>query len=270
MGNILDDIVARKRADLARIMAEAPLDEVKAHAQEADAPRDFFAALTRPSPHGIHLIAEIKRRSPSAGMIRPDFDPAGIARVYAESGASAISVLTDGPYFDGSLDHLRNARQAVSLPVLRKDFVVDEYQLWEARAAGADAVLLIAEVLGPAQAVELARVAVDLGMSALIESYRAKLLQEVLTGFGNRLPRGVLLGINNRDLASQRVDLGVTRRVASTLPAGTALVAESGVRSRQDALSVADAGACAMLVGEAIMSARDMGAKIRELLAAGR
>jgi indole-3-glycerol phosphate synthase len=266
VGNILDQIVADKRAEVARAKVARPLDEIMRSAEAVPAPRDFFAAITAPPPAGIHLIAEIKRKSPSAGLIRPDFDPITIARTYTSAGASAISVLTDEKYFDGRLAYLTQVRDTVPLPVLRKDFIVDAYQVWEARAAGADAVLLIAEVLGGAGIRELWPVIDQLGMSALVEAYQPTLLAETLQALGAPLPAGVLIGINNRDLTVQRTDLATTERLAPTIPDRKRLVTESGIHTRADVVRVQAAGAQAMLVGESIMKSDDITARIAELL----
>ncbi len=269
MGTILDEIVAHKRKEVAAARQRVPLETVQRRAEAAPSPRDFRSAVTGPSPCGIHLIAEIKRRSPSAGLIRDDFDPAAIARVYASAGASAISVLTDERYFDGRLEYVAQVRSAVALPVLRKDFVVDAYQVWEARAAGADAILLIAEVLEIKDIVEYARLAGALGMSVLIEAYNAELLSAVVAALGRPLPPHVLLGINNRDLTVQRTDIATTARLAALLEDTSALVSESGIKTRADVEFVRQAGAQAILVGETIMAADDMAAKIAELLGRG-
>lgn len=266
MGNILDRIVADKRKEVAEAMAADPLEAIRARALAADAPRDFCAAVTGPAPAGIHLIAEIKRRSPSAGLIRPDFDPVAIARAYHAGGASAVSVLTDAKYFDGRLEYIGAVRNAVPLPVLRKDFVVDAYQIWQARSAGADAVLLILEVLGADGVVSLLPLVHELGMTALIEAHAADLLSALLTRLDNRIPPQTLIGINNRDLGIQKTDLRTTERLARLLPDTKRLVTESGIHTRADVEYVQSLGAAAMLVGETIMSAKDMRAKIAELL----
>lgn len=266
MGNILDRIIADKRVEVAAAMRTASLAQVRARAEAAEAPRDLFAALSRPSPAGIHLIAEIKRRSPSAGLIRDDFDPVEIARAYLAGGASAISVLTDAKYFDGRLEYVAAVRAAVPLPVLRKDFIVDEYQIWEARAAGADAVLLILEVLGAAGVQHMLPVVERLGMTALVEAHQPELLSALLAALAGKLPPRVLVGINNRDLRAQVTDLRTTQRLAALLPLGTPLVAESGIHSRADIQFVRQSGATAVLVGETLMKSRDIGATMRKLL----
>jgi indole-3-glycerol phosphate synthase len=266
--NILDRIVADKRRELATAMQVKPLAALHAEAVAADPPRDFFAAVTGPAPAGIHLIAEIKRRSPSAGVIRADFDPVAIARTYHEAGASAISVLTDEKYFDGRLEFIAAIKSAVPLPVLRKDFLIDAYQVWEARAAGADAVLLIVEVLGADGVTELLPIVLQLGMTALIESHQPERLRALLDRLDDALPPRVLLGINNRDLSNQQCDLATTERLARLLPDRSRMVAESGIQTRADVRRVRSAGVTAMLVGETIMAAANMRAKIAELLGA--
>ena len=266
MRHILDEIVANKKAEVDRAKRLAPIDDVRCRANAQPPPRDFYGAITAHAPHGIHLIAEIKRRSPSAGIIRDQCDHAEIARLYQRCGASAISVLTDGQYFDGHLDHIGLVKEATTLPVLRKDFLLEEYQLWEARAAGADAVLLISEVLGVDGVCDLALICKDLGMTALVEAYDIDLMRRVLDELGDPPPSPILIGINNRDLTIQQTDLATTARLANTMRDTSVLVAESGIRTREDVIYVQQSGAKAMLVGETIMGAPDMAAKISELL----
>jgi indole-3-glycerol phosphate synthase len=247
-------------------MERVPLPLVKATAHHAEPPRDFLGAVTASAPHGIHLIAEVKKASPSAGLIVPDFDPVRIAEVYHAAGASALSVLTDAAYFRGALEHLALVRSAVPLPVLRKDFTIDEYQVYEARAAGADAVLLIAEVLGPNRLEVLHRLTRGLKMTSLIEVHTRENLQAVLQILGPPGVAGYLLGINNRDLSTQTTDLQTTVRLASLLPPGAPFVSESGIVTRDDVEFVRDAGACAILVGESLLRADDVTLKISHLL----
>jgi indole-3-glycerol phosphate synthase len=208
----------------------------------------------------IRLIAEVKKASPSKGVIRPDFDPVAIARTYAQHGASCISVLTDEPYFQGSLDYLRQVRAAVDLPVLRKDFIIDPYQVVEARAAGADAVLLIAECLDDESLARLHDAIIELGMTPLVELYDPANLPRVLQ-IGARL-----LGVNNRNLHTFEVDLEHTLRLRRQIPTDRVLVAESGIRSRADVERLAAAGVQAMLVGESLLVRADVGAAVDELL----
>lgn len=266
MGNILDRIIETKRAEVVRRREERPLPDVRAAARDAAPPRDFCAALAGPAARGIHVIAEIKKKSPSAGLIRADFDPATIARIYHAHGAGALSVLTDEPYFDGRLEYLEQVRAAVPLPVLRKDFMIDLYQVYEARAAGADAILLIGEVLDPTQMREMLDLAVELDLSALIEVHEEQTLHQVLAAVPLPTDRRILIGINNRNLKIQRTDLSTTERLARLLPPGTLLVSESGVKTREDVRRLIATGARALLVGEALMRAPDIGAALDSLL----
>jgi indole-3-glycerol phosphate synthase len=258
MPTILDKIVATKRDEIAR--AKAALPEARLRERLADAPpvRDFLGALRGGPP--VRLIAEVKKASPSAGVIREDFDPVAIARTYQRHGASCLSVLTDEPYFQGSLEYLREVRAAVDLPVLRKDFIIDPYQVLEARAAGADAVLLIAECLDGEALGSLHDAIVGLGMTPLVELYEPANLDRVLaTG-------AKLVGINNRDLRTFKTDLGHTIRLRPRVPAGCVLVGESGIRTRTDVGRLEAAGVGAILVGESLMARPDVGAAVDELL----
>ncbi|UCG16837.1 MAG: indole-3-glycerol phosphate synthase TrpC [Phycisphaerales bacterium] len=264
---ILDRIVETKQKELAELRQRVPEEELIARARDAEPPRDFHAAIRADPPRGIHLIAEIKRASPSAGLIREDFDPVAIARAYHRAGASALSVLTDETYFQGHLSHVPQARQAAPLPVLRKDFTLDTYHVYQARAAGADAILLIAEVLATDEIVALLQLADSLGMTTLVESHNANLLLAVYAAVRAANPKRYLLGINNRDLARQVTDVGTTVRLAELLDDTSRLVAESGIQTREDVLRVQRAGAAAMLVGESLMAADDIAAKAAELLA---
>lgn len=255
--DVLREIIEHKRAELERDCATS-LGELLAAAAQAPPARDFAAALRGPD---VRVIAEIKRASPSEGAIRSGaFDPAEIARTYEANGAAALSVLTDERFFGGHLDHLRAARGAVGLPVLRKDFVVDERQVIEARAAGADAVLLIVAALPPVRLRALQALARDLGMAALVEAHDAA---EVETALG---ADATVIGVNNRDLRTFVTDLANTERLAPMIPAERVLVAESGVHERADVERLAAAGADAVLVGTALMQAEDPGAALRELV----
>ena len=258
MSNILDRIVAYKRQEVAAARERVPEVELEPCALRAPPARDFRAALER-GP-GVQVIAEVKKASPSAGLIRPDFDPVAIARTYAENGAACISVLTDEPSFQGRLCYLEAIRAAVDRPLLRKDFILDRYQLLEARAAGADAVLLIAEVLDDEALPRLLRQAQELGLQALVELYDRANLRRVLDS-GARL-----VGINNRDLRTFTTRLEHTLELAGELPADACLVSESGIRTRADVERLRLAGVRAVLVGETLMRAPDIGGKLRELL----
>lgn len=263
---ILDRIVQTKREEVAKASKRRPLAELRANLARLDPPRDFFRAVTAPSPYGIQLIAEIKKASPSAGLIVADFDPVAIAQAYHRYGAAALSVLTDETYFQGHLDFIEAVKEAVPLPVLRKDFVIEEYQLYEARSAGADAVLLIAEVLGADRIAELASSSRQLGMTALVEVHSAENLHRVLDAAGPPGSNSYILGINNRDLGLQRTDLATTTRLANLLPRSVPFVAESGISTREDVRTIQRAGACAMLVGESLLRAESVEGQINILM----
>lgn len=258
MSTILDQIVATKGREIAAARQRRPESELAAALAAAPPPRDFFAALAKPGP--IRLIAEVKKASPSQGVIRADFDPVAIAETYERHGAACISVLTDESYFQGSLDYLRQIRAAVNLPVLRKDFILDRYQLLEARAAGADAVLLIAECLDDCRLRALHNEALELGLMPLVELYEPANLPRVLEA------GATLVGVNNRDLRTFEVDLGHTLRLREQIPADCLLVGESGIRTREDVERLEAAGVDAMLVGESLMRQPDIGAAVDRLL----
>jgi indole-3-glycerol phosphate synthase len=257
--DILSRIVTSKRQEIVARRAAVPDRELERQVAAAPPVRDFRAALA--AGPGIRLIAEVKKASPSAGVLRADFDPVAIARTYAASGAAALSVLTDEPFFQGSLAYLQAIRAAVDLPLLRKDFLLDRYQVLEARAAGADAVLLIAEILDDAALRHLLCEAEAQGMQALVELYEPANLPRVLAA-GARL-----VGVNNRDLRTFVTRLEHTLELAPRLPANCVLVSESGIRTRADIDRLAAAGVKAVLIGETFMRAPDVGAKVRELLA---
>lgn len=262
MATILDKIVETKRQEIERAKAAVPLAELSARLKDAPPVRDFFAALAAGGP--IKLIAEVKKASPSKGIIRADFDPVAIAKTYEAHGASCLSVLTDEQYFQGSLEYLRQIRQAVNIPVLRKDFILDTYQLVEARAAGADAVLLIAECLDDCNLRKLHNEAVELSMTPLVEFYDPENLDRVLAAGAS------LIGVNNRDLRTFQVDLGHTVRMREKVPLDCVFVGESGIESREDALRLQSAGVDAMLVGESLMRQADIGMAVDRLLGKDR
>ena len=257
MSTILDQIIAAKRQEIEQTRARTSTAELERRAAAAPPPRDFRAALVR-GP-GVAVIAEVKKASPSAGVMKSDFDPPAVARLYEQHGAACVSVLTDGPFFQGSLADLEAVRAAVALPILRKDFILDRVQLLEARAAGADAVLLIAEVLDDAALARLLHQAAELGLQALVELYDRENLPRVLSA-GARL-----VGVNNRDLRTFETRLEHTLELAAKMPADVCLVSESGVRTRADVERLRAAGVRAVLVGETLMRAPDVGAKLREL-----
>ncbi len=255
---ILDDILVKTRVTIARDRERVSSAQLTSSIADMPACRDFHAALAAGSE--VRLIAEVKRASPSAGLIREDFDPATIAQAYAAGGAACISVLTDEPFFQGSLQYLRDIRSAIDLPILRKDFIVDEYQLLQARAAGADAVLLIAECLSPEQLIKLDEQATALGMQTLIELYEPENLAAVLA------TNTRLVGINNRDLRSFHTDLNHTIRLAKDIPADRLIVGESGIATYQDVLRLQAGCVKGILVGESLMRQTDITAAVRQLL----
>jgi indole-3-glycerol phosphate synthase len=256
--NALHRIATYKREDVANRKATRPISAVEAAADAADPPRGFARALA--STSGLALIAEIKKASPSKGLIRKDFDPPLLARAYAAGGATCLSVLTDGPSFQGADAYMVAARAAVSLPVLRKEFLVDPWQVAESRALGADAILVILAMIDDALASELMHLAASYGMDALVEVHDdAELARAASLG-------ATLIGVNNRDLRTFVTDLAVTERLAPHVPASALLVAESGIFSSSDALRVGGAGAKALLVGESLMRQPDVTAATRALL----
>jgi indole-3-glycerol phosphate synthase len=255
---ILDRILANKYIEVAQRRSTVPIEQLRAQALAQTPPRDYLSALKgarRPA-----LIAECKKASPSKGLLRPEYDPAQLARTYAENGATALSVLTDEKFFQGSLNDLSAARAAAGLPALRKDFIVDSYQVYEARAAGADAVLLIVAALNPEQLQELHQLINELSMTALVEVHDEAEVETAL----KIEPK--LMGVNNRNLHDFSVDLRTTARLRKCIPANIALVAESGIHTAEDVARVRDMGVDAILVGEALVTASDVGAKVRELV----
>jgi indole-3-glycerol phosphate synthase len=259
--NILDQIVATKHREVAASRRRMPLEELEAQALEAPPVRDFRAALAGPGP--IRLIAEVKKASPSAGVIREDFHPVDIARIYQAHGAHALSILTDVPYFQGHLSYLARVRASVAIPILRKEFVIDEYQVVEARMAGADAVLLIAEILDDAQMAALIAHIRQYGMAALVEFHDPANLPRVLNAGAD------LVGINNRDLTRFVTDLDQTLRLRDQIPPGVLVVSESGIRTHDDVLRLEAAGVDAILVGETLMRSPDIGKAVDDLLGLG-
>ncbi len=256
---ILEEIASQKRGEVERLKEKEPAEKLKERAAAAPPARDFKAAL---DSDGLSLIAEIKRASPSAGVIREDFKPPEIAKAYERAGARALSVLTDARYFQGSLDDLKAARKACSLPVLRKDFMIDEAQLYEARAAGADAVLLIARLLGEDDLARLVQVSKELGMATLVEVHeRCELAKTLASGTG-------IVGVNNRDLATFKTDIENTMKLADEIPDEMTLVSESGIRTREDLRRLGSAGVDAVLIGEAFMRAPDVEAAVKEMFGA--
>lgn len=258
---MLDVILAHKRAEVERARYERPLRDVEAAARAAVRPRSLIGALAGPGGPAHRIIAEIKRASPSRGAIRADLDPAEFARRYERGGASAVSVLTDGRFFGGSLADLDAVKAATGLPVLRKDFLVDPYQVFEARCHGADAVLVIARAVSRPDLQRLLLEVRGLGMEALVEIHEESDLEKALAA-GCRL-----VGINNRDLQTFRVDLAVTERLVRQIPSQIVVVSCSGIRRREEILRLEQAGVMAFLVGESLVAAEDPEAALRGLVA---
>ncbi len=257
MATFLETVVERTQADLVARKRAVPADVLRERIGPARRGRPFSEALI---DEGISLIAEMKRASPSKGPIRPDATVAEVVAAYQRAGARAVSVLTEPEWFKGSLDDLAAARAACDLPLLRKDFVVDEYQLLEARAAGADAVLLIVAALDERRLSELIGAASDLGMDSLVEVHDEEEVETAVEAGAE------VIGVNNRDLHSLEVDLDTTFRLLSDVPAGTVVVAESGISRREDVERLETAGVDAILVGEALMTSADPVRAVRELL----
>lgn len=270
MSNILDKIVQTKKQELLDRRQRRPVEMLKDEIAALGRPRNFFHAVTHKGAGAggrpLNLIAEVKKASPSAGVIRANFDPVEIARIYAANGANALSVLTDEHYFQGKLEYIHAVRDAVKLPVLRKDFIIDPYQVFESRAAGADAILLIAECLEMSQLMDLQILATEMHMTVLIEVHDIDNLIRVrdrVIGFPHKSYS--LLGINNRDLRNFKTDLGTTLRLAELVEDRSVLVSESGINSFADITKLAAAGVGAVLVGESLMRSEDIGGKVREL-----
>jgi indole-3-glycerol phosphate synthase len=254
---ILDDILKKTRETVADAKARLPMAVLEQQARQASPPRDFWGAMRRKP---IACIAEIKRRSPSAGWIRQDADPADIARRYEAAGAAALSILTDGAFFGGSLEDLRRARAATKLPVLRKDFVVDRYQVAEARAAGADAILLIVSALGDPELRLLLDEAARFGLDVLVEAHDEAEVKRAVALSAR------LIGINHRNLKTFEVDTSLATRLRPSIPPGRLVVAESGIRSPDDVRRMREGGQDAILVGEGLMRQPDPGEALRLLL----
>ncbi|MDX2479816.1 MAG: indole-3-glycerol phosphate synthase TrpC [Desulfuromusa sp.] len=257
---ILDQILQTKQTEVAADQIRQPLSELKEMVAVSGRTRGFAMQLRQASAAGTAIIAEVKKGSPSKGIIREDFDPVAIARSYERGGASCLSVLTDEHYFYGSLDYLGQIRAQVDLPLLRKDFIIDPYQVFQARIAGADAILLIAAALDDVQLLELAKLATELELDTLLEVHNGTELERAL-----QLPVD-LIGINNRNLQTFVTDLGVTERLAGKIPRQQLAVSESGIHSRADIDRLQLAGAGAFLIGESLMREADIETKLRSLL----
>lgn len=265
MRNALDEIIEVKRGEVAAAKERASVEALQEQIAGLGKCRNFYRTLTGESRRGIKVIAEIKRASPSAGLIRSDFDPVALACRYAAAGADALSVLTDERFFQGRLAYVAQVKEAVSLPILRKDFLIDPYQVYESRAAGADAVLLIAEALKPSELMDMMILANSLGLTVLLEVHELDMLLQVRSLIGFPQARYSLLGINNRNLKSMEVDLLTSIRLSEFVENKRELVSESGIRTREDVQRLMGAGFNAVLIGETLMRSEDIEAKFGEL-----
>ncbi len=261
MSDVLAEICAKKRESVAKRKKTTPFSEVERLAETAPPVRGFAKALSAKADRGVYgLIAEIKKASPSAGLIRPDFDPVALAQAYARGGAACLSILTEEDYFQGSDVYLQLAREAVPLPVLRKDFMLEPYQIAEARAIGADCILIIMAALTDALAQDLESYAISLGLDVLVEVHDEEELDRAL------LLKSPLIGVNNRNLKTLKTDLATTERLSNRLPKDRVLVAESGLKTPLDLARMARAGARRFLIGESLMRERNVEAATRALL----
>ncbi len=265
MAGILEKIIADKKAEVQSRRAQVSIEELKARVRPLRRCRNFYKAVTARNDRGLSVIAEVKKASPSAGVIRSDFDPVAIAQAYQSCGADAVSVLTDEKYFQGRLEYIRQIKQTVDLPILRKDFIIDPWQVYESRAAGADAILLIAEALKPGELMDLMITAAELTLTVLLEVHRADSLLAVRSLIGFPQKGYSVLGINNRDLSTMQVDLNTTTRLAELIDNKRELVAESGIETRADVEKLRRVGISAVLVGRALCSQEAIEPKFEEL-----
>jgi indole-3-glycerol phosphate synthase len=265
VATILDKIIADKRIEVARCKEQQPVELLREKLRGMKKCRNFYSAVTQSNRRGLNVIAEVKKASPSAGLIRADFDPVQIAAIYEKCGADAISVLTDEKYFQGKLDYLTAVKEAVSLPVLRKDFIIDPYQVYEARAAGADAILLIAEALTPADLMDLLILANELTLTALIEVHGADTLLQMRSMVGFPQKNYSVLGINNRDLTTMIVDINNTQRLAELVDNRRELIAESGIKTRKDVEKLIKVGVGGVLIGQTLCESKSIEDKFNEL-----
>lgn len=270
MPNILDEIIEYKHTEVAAQKALTPVEKLKETISTLPKCRNFYRAITKSNPRGLNVIAEVKKASPSAGLIRPDFDPVDIATTYQRCGADAISVLTDEKYFQGDLAFISMIKQAIDLPILRKDFFVDPYQIYQARAAGADAILLIAEALKPADLIDMLILASQLTLTSIVEVHQLDLLLTIRSLAGFPQKNYTLLGINNRDLTTMTVDFNTTSRLAEFVDDRSELIAESGIKTRTDVEKLIDVGVGAVLIGETLCRSESIADKFNELFAPRR
>jgi indole-3-glycerol phosphate synthase len=268
VGTVLEKIVDVKKREVEARKRQVPIEDLQARSLSVDRPRNFYAAITKQPLRKVNLIAEIKKASPSAGLIRQDFDPATLAKLYTHAGADALSVLTDETFFQGRLEFLQQVKKVTPLPILRKDFIIDEYQIYESRAYGADAILLIMEILTPEQLFDMLLLAGTLKLTSLIEVHSEESILAVRNAVGLPQERFSLLGINNRDLHTQTVDIENTIKLAGMLNESEreVLVSESGIKTADDIDRLAAADVKAVLVGETFMRSDNIEAKVEELL----
>lgn len=265
MANILDKIIEDKKAEVQLRKSQMSLEQLKEQVRSLSKCRNFYKAVTKANNRGINVIAEVKKASPSAGLIREDFDPVSIARTYEKCGADAISVLTDEKYFQGRIEFIKQIKEAVDLPILRKDFIIDPWQIYESRDAGADAILLIADTLKPGQVMDLMIIAAELTLTVLLEVHEADTLLGVRSLIGFPKKGYNVLGINNRNLTTMEVDLNTTSRLAELVDNKNELVSESGIKTRQDVEKLMKVGINAVLIGQTLCQNPDIEEKFTEL-----
>jgi indole-3-glycerol phosphate synthase len=265
MANILENIITDKRIEVEQRKSQTTIEQFKQQIESMPKCRNFYSAVTKTNPRGINVIAEVKKASPSAGVIRADFDPVEIAKTYERCGADAISVLTDEKYFQGKLEYIQQIKEAVNLPILRKDFIIDPWQIYESRAAGADAILLIAEALLSADLMDLMITAAELTLTVLLEVHDADTLLKVRSLIGFPQKGYSVLGINNRDLTTMWVDLNTTARLAELFHDPAELVTESGIKTRADVDKIKALDVRAVLIGQTLCESGDIEAKFNEL-----
>ncbi len=265
MATVLDEIIADKKAEVAARKLQTSLEQLRQQIHSMPKCRNFYKAVTKHNSRGINVIAEVKKASPSAGIIREDFDPVAIAQIYEKCGADAISVLTDEKYFQGRLEYIEQIKKVVDLPILRKDFIIDIWQVYESLAAGADAILLIAEVLKPGELMDLMIAAAELTLTVLLEVHEADTLMAVRSLIGFPKKGYSVLGINNRNLTTMQVDLNTTSRLAELLENQNELVAESGIKTRADVDKLKSVGVRAILIGQTLCEHTDIEERFAEL-----
>jgi len=266
LANILDNIIADKRVEVEKLKSQTSLEQLKDQISGMGKCRNFYKAITKPNRRGLNVIAEVKKASPSAGVIRKDFDAVGIAKIYEKCNADAISCLTDEKYFQGKLEYIGQIKEAVGLPIIRKDFIIDEYQIYQSRAAGADAVLLIAEALPIGQLADMMILSAELTLTVLLEVHDVETLLEVRSLIGFPRKGYSVLGINNRNLATMEVDINNAGRLAEFVDGDNKhFVAESGIKTRDDVEKLISVKASAVLIGQTLCESESIEDKFKEL-----